>query len=142
MATRKRCRRDSATTILLSDIKLTSTCISIGIKARTLCYDNCQTQLDSDIGMSKKSSVPTKSFRDYEVSGRNRCQQPWAFTNCQSTCHNATVCKFIRVRKYLNINTEVEIGGKDSNVELHDSYCYTKKVKNTPSLNYQVDIHK
>ena len=92
--------------------------------------------------MSKKSSVPTKRFRDYEVSGRNRCQQPWASKNFQSTCYNATVCKFIRIRKYLNIDTEVEIGGEDSNVELHNSYCYTKKVKNTRSSNYQVDIHK
>ena len=92
--------------------------------------------------MSKKSSVPTKRVRGYEDSGRNRCQQPWASTNCRSTCHNATVRKFIRVRKYLNIDTEVEICGKDIIVELHDSYCHTKKVKNTTSLNYQVDIHE
>ena len=111
MATRKSRRRDGPTKILLSDIKSTSTCISLGIQARILVCDNCRTKLDSDIGMSKKSSVPTKRFRDYEVSGRNRCQQPWASKNCQSTCHNATVRKFIRIRKYLNIDTEVEIGG-------------------------------
>ena len=92
--------------------------------------------------MSKKSSVPTKRFRDYEVSGRNRCQQTWASTYYQSACYNASVRKFMRVRNYLNIDTEVEIGDKDSNVELHNSYCYTRKIKNTTSLNYQVDIHK
>ena len=100
MATRKSRRRDGAIKIALSDIKSTSTCISLGINVRTLCCDNCVTQLDSEIGMSKKSSVPTKRFRDYEESGRNRCQQPWASKNSRSACHNATIRKFIRIRKY------------------------------------------
>ena len=129
MATRKSRRRQGALKIALSDIKSTSTCITLGLNVRALCCDNCVRQLEAGVGMSKKSSVPTKRFRDYEESGRNRCQQPWASTNCRSACHNATIRKFIRVRKYLNIDTKVDIGGNDINVELHDCYCYKKKLR-------------
>ena len=41
---------------------------------------------------------------------------------------NVTMLLFVSllIRKYLNIDTEAEIGRKDINVELHDGYCYTK----------------
>ena len=74
MAIGKRCRRDGPTKIELSSIKSTSTCISLGLTIRGICCDNCRIQLDAKIGISKKSSVPAKRFRDYEKSGRNRCQ--------------------------------------------------------------------
>ena len=139
MATRKRRRRDGAINIELSDIKSTSTCISLGLTIRELCCDNCKTQLDAQIGMSKKSSVRTKRYRDYEESGRNRCQQPWASRNCRSTCHNSTIRKFNRIRKYWNIDTTVEIGGERINVEVQNIYCYSKKTQQSRSLNYNKD---
>jgi len=142
MATRKSRRRQGAIKIALSDIKSTSTCITLGLNVRALCCDNCVRQLEAGVGMSKKSSVPTKRFRDYEESGRRRCQQPWASKNSRSACHNATIRKFITIRKYLNIDTKVDIGGNDIDVELNDCYCYNKRVKTTTSLIYQVDNHE
>jgi len=63
MATRKSRRRDGAINIELSDIKSTSSCISLGfMMIRELCCDNCKTQLDAQIGMSKKSSVRKKDI--------------------------------------------------------------------------------
>jgi len=137
MKTRRGNRKDGATKIELSSIHSTSTCISLGLGVRDLYCDNCKTQFDAQIGMSKKSSAPTKRFRCYEKDGRNRCQQPWASRHCRPTSHVSTLKKFHRIRSYLNINTTVEIGGEDVDVDIENVYCDRKLQKINPpeSLN-------
>ena len=47
--------------------------------------------------------------------------------HCLPGSVNSTIKKFHEVRKYLNINTIVEIGGEDRNVDVKNVYCYEKK---------------
>jgi len=87
MTTSRRSRSRTKTDILLSDIKYSSTCIELDLPF-ALCCDPCQNIKEAEVGLIKKSSHPSKRFR--ETSERRRCKQPWASENGESNKHIST----------------------------------------------------
>ena len=98
--------RNSKCNILLSDIKYNSTCITLDLPF-SLCCDSCSSTLEAQRGLLKKSSHKLKRFRD--LSERRRCQQPWSSEHNNPYKPTTTIQKFVRVRNYLKIDSEIEI---------------------------------
>ena len=60
----RQCRdRKTKTNILLSDIKYISTCIELDLPFTLCCY-TCQKNKEVELGLCKKSSHPSKRFRE------------------------------------------------------------------------------
>ena len=85
--------------IALSQVKITSTCLELGL-ARDLCCDVCKVKIDAQCGLAKRSSEKIKRYRDYAENSVSKCKQPWDEKYGTNKCTKATNKKFFRVRKF------------------------------------------
>ena len=93
--------------ILLTDIKTTSTCLSLDLP-EGLCCDNCKYKHPSNAAHLKKSSHAGVQFR--QKSDRRRWYQPWVLIHGEASGRLATDRKHVWVRNYLQTKTDVVIG--------------------------------
>ena len=111
-------RRKSKPSILVSDVKYNSTCLSLDLPLSLCCDVSCHPYLESQSGLLKKSSHGSKRFRD--LSDRRRCKQPWASVHNNAYKTTSTLRNYVRVRNYMQI---------DCDVSLDDFYCYSTSTK-------------
>ena len=74
----------------------------------------------------KKQCEKKKRFRDYAENSVSKCKQPWDEKYGTNKCTKATNKKFFRVRKFLNISTDVSNEDDNGIVKLVDHYAYKK----------------
>ena len=103
--------------IELSDIRYDSTCLTLNLP-KCLCCDNCEHKVEASIGLAKKSSMKTKSFRT--MSPRRRCQQLWLSKFAEDTMPTGKVQKHNRTRNYLNIRPDVIIDYENKYINYKD----------------------
>ena len=102
----RRRNRNAKCNIFLTDIKYNSRCIDLDLPF-SLCCDSCCSILEAESGLLKKSSHKSKRYRD--LSERRRCQQPWSSEHNKPYKPTTTIQKFIRVRNYLKVHSDIEI---------------------------------
>ena len=95
-------RRKSKPSILVSDVKYNSTCVSLDLPLSLCCDESCRPYLESQSGLLKKSSHGSKRFRD--LSDCRRCKQPWASVHNNAYKTTSTIRIYVRVRNYMNID--------------------------------------
>ena len=111
-------RRKSKPSILVSDVKYNSTCLSLDLPLSLCCDVSCHPYLESQSGLLKKSSHGSKRFRD--LSDRRRCKQPWASVHNNAYKTTSTLRNYVRVRNYMQI---------DCDVTLDNFYSYSTSTK-------------
>ena len=100
-------RRINKRSILVSDVKYNSTCLSLDLPLSLCCDESCRPYLESQSGLLKKSSHGSKRFRD--LSDRRRCKQPWASVHNDAYKTTSTIRNYVRVRNYMQIDCDVSI---------------------------------
>ena len=102
-----------------TNVKSTSTCLTLYLPEDFVC-SNCLPSYQALIGLSKKSSKESSSFRNQ--NDRTRCLQMWDSKWANSTTEK--VLSHNRARQYLNMPKIVSIN-------YHTMYKKNKKANNS-----------
>ena len=89
-----------------------------------MCCDNCEYKHPSNAMLIKNVLIQKRDSGKHQID----CYQPWTFTNSATIATLATNCKFIRVRNYLKIKTDVVIDN-DYNYDKREICSRYKKAR-------------